>query len=99
MKTPKELIRELVQKAKEWAMFRGNGVPFEKQNSYHRNIYSKQVGELITRLPQKDRDILKNLTAADAENERFSPEYCRPKEPIKRKRSATIRLVVNNDKK
>lgn len=97
MRTPKEIFRELVQKAKEWAMFRGPGVPYDKLTNYRHELYSREVGKMITHLPEKDRSVLKNFTAADAENERFSPEFAN--EAIKRKRRAAIKLVVNNDKK
>src|SRR5271157_3733992 len=96
MRTPKEIFKELVAKAQDWRIWKGYG-PNIKLNEYQRNENAKEVGKFVTRLPKEDRDVLVHFTIDDFKNERTEDPIFRPTAP-KRKRSAAIRLVVNNDK-
>jgi uncharacterized protein (DUF3084 family) len=97
MKSPKEIFRHLVEQAKDWRMFRGYGPSASGLSEYQREQNAKEIGQLVYRLPEGDRKVLRYLSVEDFVNERHEDPYFYPVAP-KRKRSRTIRLVVNNDK-
>ena len=71
--TPKDIVANLVDRAYGYQLYTGRGLGYKNKTQSERNEDARNVGQLVLRSSEGDREQLQNLTSDDMKSIKWPP--------------------------